>query len=171
MATKPDRLAHGIGTQVVDLGFEPSRELRGTRVGRLVGWKEDAGPTVDYPGNQRGPLVARTAVALDPQSARAAAARGRDVLLTFDSGSSERPIIVALLEPESVQSRLPASPGYEAVVDGRRVVLDAQDEIVLRCGESSITLRRNGRVVISGAYVETCSRGVNRIKGGSVQVN
>lgn len=32
-------------------------------------------------------------------------------------------------------------------------------------------LRRNGRVVIRGAYVETRSRGVNRIKGGSVQIN
>ena len=58
-----------------------------------------------------------------------------------------------------------------AVVDGRRVVLDAKDEIVLRCGKASITLRRNGRIVIRGTYVETRSQGTNRIKGGSVQIN
>jgi hypothetical protein len=64
----------------------------------------------------------------------------------------------------------PGEP-LEALVDGKRVVLDAQDEIVLRCGSASITLRRNGRVVVRGTYVETRSQGVNRIKGGSVQIN
>lgn len=57
------------------------------------------------------------------------------------------------------------------VVDGKQVLIEAADEIVLRCGEATITLRRNGRVIIRGAYVETRSRGVNRIKGGSVQIN
>ena len=59
----------------------------------------------------------------------------------------------------------------EARVDGKRVVIEAQDEIVLECGKASITLRRNGRIVIRGAYVETHAEGVNRIKGGSVQIN
>lgn len=56
-------------------------------------------------------------------------------------------------------------------VDGKRVEIEAADEIVLKCGEASITLRRNGRVVIRGTYVETRSKGTNRIKGGSVQIN
>ena len=56
-------------------------------------------------------------------------------------------------------------------VDGRRVEFEAADEIVLLCGQASITLRRNGRIVIRGTYVETRSKGVNRIKGGSVQIN
>jgi hypothetical protein len=64
-----------------------------------------------------------------------------------------------------------ALPLREARIDGRRVVLEAADEIELRCGEASILLRKNGRVMIRGAHVETRSRGVNRIKGGSVQIN
>jgi len=56
-------------------------------------------------------------------------------------------------------------------VDGKRVVIEGQDEIVLRCGEASITLRRNGRIIVRGNYVETRSKGTNRIKGGSVQIN
>jgi hypothetical protein len=59
----------------------------------------------------------------------------------------------------------------EAIVDGKRVVIDGLDEIVIRCGKSSITLRRNGRIIIRGTYVETRAEGVNRIKGGSVQIN
>ena len=40
-----------------------------------------------------------------------------------------------------------------------------------RCGKASITLRRNGRVLIRGFRVETRAEAVNRIKGGSVQIN
>jgi hypothetical protein len=64
-----------------------------------------------------------------------------------------------------------AMPAIEADVDGRRVRLTARDEIVLECGSASVTLRRNGRVVIRGTYVETHSQGTNRIKGGQVQIN
>lgn len=64
-----------------------------------------------------------------------------------------------------------APPTIEADVDGRRVRIIAQDEIVLECGNASITLRRNGRIVIKGTYVETCSEGTNRIKGGQVRIN
>ena len=56
-------------------------------------------------------------------------------------------------------------------VDGKRIEVNGQEEIVLRCGEASITLRRNGRVIIRGVYVETRAKGTNRIKGGSVLIN
>lgn len=59
----------------------------------------------------------------------------------------------------------------EADIDGRRVKIVARDEIVLECGEASITLRRNGRIIIKGTYVETSSEGTNRIKGGQVRIN
>jgi hypothetical protein len=56
-------------------------------------------------------------------------------------------------------------------MDGRRLVLEGLDELVLRCGEASITLRRNGRIVIRGVEVETRAAGSNKIRGGSVQIN
>ena len=59
----------------------------------------------------------------------------------------------------------------QADVDGTRVKITAKDEIVLECGLASVTLRRNGRVIIRGTYVETQSEGTNRIKGGQVQIN
>jgi hypothetical protein len=59
----------------------------------------------------------------------------------------------------------------DARVDGQRITIEGRDEIVLRCGEASITLRRNGRLVIRGVYVEARARGTNRIKGGSVLIN
>ncbi len=59
----------------------------------------------------------------------------------------------------------------ETDVDGNRVRLVAKDEIVLECGKASITLRRNGRIIVRGTHVETNSEGTNRIKGGHVQIN
>ena len=59
----------------------------------------------------------------------------------------------------------------DADIDGRRVRIVAQDEIVLECGQASITLRRNGRIIVRGTYVETHSDGTNRIKGGQVRIN
>ena len=87
------------------------------------------------------------------------------VVLIVGLLTHESPAAVALDDDRGVAGHL------EALVDGRRVVVEAEDEIVLRCGEASITLRRNGRVVVRGTYVETRSKGVNRIKGGSVQIN
>ncbi len=55
--------------------------------------------------------------------------------------------------------------------DGEELTLSAKRQITLQCGKASITLTRAGKVLIRGAYVSTRSSGVNRIKGGSVQIN
>lgn len=58
-----------------------------------------------------------------------------------------------------------------AYVDGSKVVLEGKEEIVLKCGEASITLTKSGKILIRGKYLLNRSSGVNRISGGSVQVN
>jgi hypothetical protein len=55
--------------------------------------------------------------------------------------------------------------------DGESVIVDATHELILRCGSASITLSKNGKVVIRGTYVSTTSTGVNRLKGGSIEIN
>ena len=56
-------------------------------------------------------------------------------------------------------------------IRGRRIEIEGADEVVLRCGEASITLRRNGRVVLEAPTSNRDPRGTNRIKGGTVQIN
>jgi hypothetical protein len=72
-------------------------------------------------------------------------------------------------EASSAPADAALSPDVEA--DGERLVFSAEKEIVLRCGKSSITLTRAGKILIRGEYVLTRSSGVNRIQGGSVQIN
>lgn len=147
--------------------------VRGHRVGWIVGLNE-AGWLVQT-GPDASPQLARSILALDRSAMREAAASRREALIVFENELPDRPIVVGLLNPapDETAPEAPAAPPatLDATVDGRRVVLDAQEEIVLRCGDASITLRRDGRVLIRGAYVETRSAGMNRIKGGSVRIN
>jgi hypothetical protein len=151
---------------VVQLDVAGSRRVIGHRIGSAR--RDASGVVADYPGNPHGPLRARTTLTPDAL-AELASGRAREAVLVFEEERSDRPIVVGLLAAEAPASD--AEPRLLATVDGKRVVVEGHDEIVLRCGEASITLRRNGRVVIRGTYVETRSRGVNRIRGGSVQIN
>ena len=122
----------------------------------------------------RGPLVsARLAVAVTRERVEVAVTLQQQAVAVFENGDPSKPLIIGFLEPLAVsqQSTPPPGPVVEADVDGRRVRVTAHDEVVLQCGSASITLRRNGRVIIRGTYVETHSDGTNRIKGGQVQIN
>jgi hypothetical protein len=134
----------------------------GVVLGTLVGWDEAARPLVVYAGSPvEQPLPALTTTVLPDD------AFGREAALQFIDGDPLRPLIVGLIQPPNSQ---PANP-VEAKVDGRRVEFTAEEELVLRCGKASVTLTRAGKVLIEGAYLLSRSSGVNRIKGGSVQIN
>ncbi|HRI63891.1 MAG TPA: DUF6484 domain-containing protein [Polyangium sp.] len=97
---------------------------------------------------------------------------GRDAALLFEAGHRDKPLVMGLLFPGQTTVDSTRSPAEnQATVDGRRVVLSAEREIVLECGEASITLTRAGKILIKGTYVLTRSSGTNRIQGGSVQIN
>lgn len=154
-------------------------------MGWLVG-ADDAGlPLVDFPGNPSGPRVARRTVPLTPEMLQGSASTRPGVVLMFENGDARLPLIIGLVQAsptpmldamlsEPAREEAPSEPppmNAEAHVDGKRVTIEGADEIVLKCGQASLTLRRNGKVILKGTYVETHSSGVNRIKGGSVQVN
>ncbi len=156
------------------------------RVGWIAGVSGGA-LLVDFRGNARGPIAARATVALDPAAALAAVGRRQEAVLVFEEGDPALPIVVGLVQPTAPSmidlvldeaapaGEASAAPAHEdaavAVLDGKRVVLEGEDEVVLRCGAASITLRRNGKIVIRGSYVESHAAGTNRIKGGSVRIN
>jgi hypothetical protein len=128
-------------------------------VGVLWGLDEKGGPVVRFdgaPGDR--PTPARSVVSLD------SAAVGREVVLLFEQGDRGRPLVMGVL-------RTPRPEPVRTEIDGEKLVLTAERELVLRCGEASITLTRAGKVLIQGAYVVTKSSGLNRIKGAAVQIN
>jgi hypothetical protein len=139
-------------------------------IGTIVRLAESGAPEVDFTANPAGAPVAALSIAIIDASQV-----GRQAALVFIEGDPSRPLIVGLIhhpEVEPATREAPVPPGEsEARIDGGRVVLTAEREIELRCGESSLVLTRAGKVLIRGAYLLSRSSGVNRIKGGSVQIN
>jgi Domain of unknown function (DUF6484) len=145
-------------------------------LGRIVDVDAQGAVSVEVPG-AGGPRAARLAVPLSREELLATLETGASVVLVFENGDPALPIIVGLVQAVSHASGTARSANsdvahvVEADVDGKRVRITAQDEIVLECGSASITLRRNGRVIVRGTYVESYSDGTNRIKGGQVRIN
>lgn len=50
-------------------------------------------------------------------------------------------------------------------------VIDASEGLLLRCGESSIDLRADGKVLIKGEDVTVRAKGTQRIRAGTVSIN
>lgn len=96
---------------------------------------------------------------------------GRDVLVVFEAGHLDRPIIIGVIEPAAPQSISAASSVTVEVDAAERQLIQAEREIVLRCGNASITLTRAGKVIIKGNYILSRSTGYNKIKGAAVDIN
>ncbi len=142
----------------------------GVTIGRVVRLDEDGTVRVSFPGSPGEFVPATCAVSLSAEEIRHAVATGQGAVLMFEQCDPTRPVLMGLVRGP-VRGRLPEGESPEVFVDGERVEVEAQRELVLRCGKASITLRANGRVVIRGVYVETRAAGTNRIKGGNVQIN
>jgi hypothetical protein len=117
-------------------------------VAKLVGVSPDGTPVVRVDESVCG-IPARSCVVLGSDDI------DRDVVVVYEGGSREKPIIMGVIR----------RPG-----DSRTIVLAADESITLRCGQSSLTLS-DDRVVVRGLHVVTHASGVNRIRGGSVQIN
>ena len=138
--------------------------LDGALVGTLAGIDANGAPLVEFAGLRGSePIIARTTVAIE------GAPTGAQVVLVFEQSRWELPIVVGMLrETATSASRVDEVVGR---LDGETLRFRAEREIVLECGKASITLTRAGKVLIRGAHLLSRSSGVNRIKGGSVQLN
>jgi Domain of unknown function (DUF6484) len=140
--------------------------IDGVVIGVLMGFDDGGEPLVVFPGNPVEHAVpARTTARLERDHI------GSDVALLFEQGDPARPLVMGrILHPEVALDPAGARR-FQAIIDDQRLELKAEREIVLRCGKASITLTRAGKILLRGAYIFSRSTGVNKIKGGSVQLN
>ena len=145
----------------------PPEPLPSALVGELVALSgNDRTPLVLVPG-QDGGAALRARSTIDLHGGHV----GQQVLLVFERGDPARPIVTGLLR-NGLAWPLADPPGHvEVDAGGERLLVSATKELVLRCGKASITLTAGGKVLIAGDYVSSRATGVNRVKGGSVQLN
>jgi hypothetical protein len=119
-----------------------------------------------------GSVPARHVAGLDPAQLTAPVNVGREVLLLYEAGDPGRPVILAwMAEPGVALTVTPAETARVVRVDGKHVVIEAAEEILLQCGRGSILIREDGAIVIKGTNLLSRSSGINKIKGGAVRIN
>ena len=150
-------------------------KVNGVKSGTISIIDTDGSVWVDFPGNLAGPLRARLTGVMANQLRSADGSGFPPVMLAFEENDPDRPVIIDVICDKIQAKSLPMTVNRNEVddvrIDGQTVTFDAKKEIVLRCGKSSITLTKAGKVIIRGSYLLNRSSGVNRIKGGSVQIN
>ena len=128
--------------------------------GVVIGFDSGA-PLVVFPGNPK-----ETAIAAPSLTELASDEIGAEVALLFQDGDPGRPLVVGrIVEPV----RRVSSP--QITRDGERVCIVGEERIELRCGEATILMEKDGRIIIRGTYVTTQASATNRIRGGSIDLN
>ena len=168
-----------------ELLSEPEYSSSEIVIGNLSSINDKGEPVINFFGNALNrPLVAISTVALSKQHI------GRQVAILFANGKADTPVIMGLIHsplnelidsyqpvdanlqnPEVTQLVIEDTQNQVVNVDGKKIMIEGQDEVVLKCGDASITLTKAGKILIRGKYLLNRSDGVNRIMGGSVQVN
>jgi len=155
-------------------------------IGNIVDVTEQGIAIVDFPENRGQPIEARSTLGEIEKSQLTDFPA--PVLLVFEQSDPLKPIITGFINkvlfseqptvtkgsPEKSQkTEEPGNSGKlaDATIDGRKITFDAKQEILLRCGKSSILLRRDGKIVIKGANLVSRSSASNKIKGSSVSIN
>jgi hypothetical protein len=149
---------------------------------------DQSGVYVDYPHNASGKHV--LALATIPVEAKNV---GREAALLFNGGDLNKPVIVGIIHCEmldALENRSNTQESSEAwldqprvaedeakensldlVIDGKEHCIEAQEEMTLKCGKASITLTKDGKILLRGTYISSRSSGTNRILGGSILLN
>ena len=144
-----------------------NKKIDNVVIGLLLSINELGQPLVAYPGNpDETARIARSSAQLTTKDV------GCEVALLFEGGDPKLPLVIGKIQ----QTRKTTDQDQDesaniAELDGESIVLSARHNITLKCGKASITLTKAGKVLVRGTYLLTRSSGVNRIKGGSVQIN
>jgi len=131
----------------------------GVVLARLTGYAADGRPLVELPQQPGQAQLALALVALGPDSI------GKTCAVSFQGGDLRKPVVLGLLITAEQQRP------NEVLIDREKVILEAAEEIELRCGEAAIVLHADGRIQLRGTYITSHATATQRIVGGSVHVN
>lgn len=145
----------------------------GVVIGTVEGATQDGRPLVQWAAGGGMSVVAQAVwMEVTPDWS---GCKGLRAVIGFESGDETKPLLLGLLDsPRPAATISKVTNGQSGEVHSLRpkvLRIESEQELILECGEAKIALRADGRVVILGGYLLSRSKGVNKIKGGSVQIN
>lgn len=163
MATDPVRPLHPrLAPTLAEQALASAGDVR---VGRIVEVHEGR-PFVAFGALHR---VAARVVMPGLRDTPAAMLDGQPVLLLLEDGDPALPIIVGLVSDTLPGAGTPTDEGFE--VNGRRLSFEGREQVELRCGQASITLRADGQVIVKGTRLMSRASESNKIRGATVLIN
>lgn len=148
------------------------------KTGRVVGFEPEGRIRVELAGAAPvSALFLRTTPGPPPRFDE-----GRAVLLAVGADGGEA-YVLGLVEPytpeEEREEEHPGGPVEIALpanadrvrLRGRRIYIEAGEEVELTCGGGTIRIDQRGKIVVRGNQVVSRARGTNKIKGASVAIN
>jgi hypothetical protein len=98
---------------------------------------------------------------------------GKTCAIQFIQGDLSRPLVMGIIHSAMSVKPPETVDNTEVLVtrQGKQVVIQADDELVLQCGESCIVMTAEGTVYIRALYIDSHALATQRLRGGSVQVN
>lgn len=98
---------------------------------------------------------------------------GRTAVVMFIAGEWARPLVIGLVHSgDAAQARAAAEAAPPAAAaPEKRVVVEAGDALTLKCGKASLTMQKNGRMILRGTDIASYASGTQRINGAIVEVN
>ena len=182
------KIRYGLPPQAGDLSGSPDA----LTIGMVTGMDEQGHPLVQIVESSDPPMaVTLSVVGVTPDRI------GARVVIAF---TGSEPVILGFIH-SPLEWLLAKTEGAErpeadhvppnAYVDGKRVVFEAKEEVVLqcgeasialtqsgkqaqitiRCGEASLTLNPDGKIMIRGTHIVNRSDGVNRLLGSAITFN
>lgn len=164
----------GVAEHIAALSVAPPTQRTAELVlGTIAKVGSNHGVWIDYPDNPyQSPLAAICATSV------VAADVGREVVLAFVQGDPAQPILMGLLRRHGTRNQAEAraavhaiTPAISATTEASHVCVEAAEAMTLKCGQASLTLNKDGRVIVRGTNVATYAEGTLRLRGSVVELN
>ncbi len=165
-------------TQIIQTMEKP--DTSGNKIAKIV--QADNPATIMVQWGNNPPQTARYLDTVDVKKIIGKESIGREVVISLIDNDPTQPMIMGVvanpieemvnmeITPENTETSQSKSPA-EIVRDDENITITAKNQITLKCGQGSITIQKDGKIVVKGTNLISRSSGLNRIKGGSVGIN
>ncbi len=167
---KTDRLA-SLLCQPTRLEPVSAAMLPSILLGKIVAVDETGQARIHLPSIAVDPIPALSLCALREELI------GHTCAVQLIDGDASRPLIIGMVHAQSEQQlqRDTATDSSHSTLtvtqNGKRVEINAAEELVLQCGETRIVMSSDGLIEIRAPYIDSHALATQRVRGGSVQIN